>query len=374
MGKDVAEQRIIDGTIWRDFCRALEKAGDTILREDTPATLFDRAEGYRYLTRLLRAGLDGQIESSDPCHPRFYQLSNETIKIGNDNPDNVYHNSNVSGRYDYRITGKLNTVPYLSFGTKGGGYETSSEMWPTGQIDSRAMEIAPDGSFEIIVSKNEKPGNWLPMTEETTSMIVRQTFNVREDEIPATYEIECLNPDGVDRGPDLDPLALEPALQRAVAFVTRTSNLFSDWMSDYEAKHPNALPSDDQERCQRAGGDANIHYLQSRWHLSPDEALLIEADRIPDKGTWNLQLSNFWMESLDYKYRRIHVNKHTAHYEPDGGLRIVIAHEDPGGRFPNWLDSCGHDQGGMLFRWIEAEGDHPPVRTRVVKFADLATL
>ncbi len=47
------EQRILDGSAWRDFCRALEKAGDTILRPSTPATAFDRAEGIRYLTRLL---------------------------------------------------------------------------------------------------------------------------------------------------------------------------------------------------------------------------------------------------------------------------------------------------------------------------------
>ncbi len=367
-----AEERIIDGTVWREFCRALEKAGDTILRESTPPDPFNRAEGTRYLTRLLRASLESKIESSDPCYPRFFQLSNETIKIGNDNPDNIYHNCNISGRYDYRITGTCGTVPYISFGTKGGSYDKNGEMWPTGQFDSRQMEVNPDGTFEIIVSREKKPGNWLPMTDETESLIVRQTFNIRSQEIPAKYEIECLNSDRGERGDALDPLELEPALARSVRFVTQTSNLFTNWMEIYE-EHLNQLPSDDQQRCQRAGGDANIHYLQSHWKLAPDEALLIEANRIPEKGTWNLQLSNFWMESLDYRHNRIHVNRHTAHYEADGGLRIVIAHDDPGPAVPNWLDTCKHDCGGMLFRWIEAEGDHPPVRTRVVPLSELAS-
>jgi hypothetical protein len=234
------------------------------------------------------------------------------------------------------------------------------------------MEMNPDGTFEIIVSREKKPGNWLPMTDETESLIVRQTFNIRSQEIPAEYEIECLNSDRGERGDALDPLELEPALTRSVQFVTQTSNLFTNWMEIYE-EHLNQLPSDDQQRCQRAGGDANIHYLQSHWKLAPHEALLIEADRIPEKGTWNLQLSNFWMESLDYRHHRIHVNRHTAHYEPDGSLRIVIAHDDPGPAFPNWLDTCKHDCGGMLFRWIEAEGDHPPVRTRVVPLSELAS-
>jgi Protein of unknown function (DUF1214) len=366
-----SDQRILDGSAWRDFCRALEKAGDTILRPETPGTVFDRAEGIRYLTRLLRAGLDSQIESADPCHPRFFQLSNETIKIGNDNPDNIYHNCNISGRYDYRITGTRGTVPYLSFGTKAGSYDRDAEMRPTGQIDSRKIAALPDGRFEIIVSRHPQPGNWLPMEEVSESIIVRQTFGVRAGAVPATYTIECLNPEPGEHTDALDPAALEPALGRVTSFVTQTANLFIDWMAIYE-KHLNALPSDDQERCQRAGGDANIHYHQSHWQLGPDQALLIEVDRIPAVGTWNFQLSNYWMESLDYRHHRIHLNKDTAAYEPDGSLRIVVAHRDPGKRFPNWLDTCRHESGGMLFRWIGCGDDHPPVETRVVRLAELA--
>lgn len=365
-----SEQRILDGSVWRDFCRSLEKAGDTLLRPSTPANAFDRAEGIRYLTRLLRAGLESQIESADPCHPRFFQLSNETIKIGNDNPDNIYHNCNVSGRYDYRIYGTRGTVPYLSFGTKAGSYDTSGEMRPTGQIDASRIAVGPDGRFEILVSARPKPGNWLPMEPGSESIIVRQTFDVREDATPARYEIECLNPDPGEHTDALDPLALEAALSRVTSFVTRTSDLFIDWMEIYE-KHLNQLPSDDQERCQRAGGDANIHYHQSHWVLAPDQALVIEVDRIPKVGTWNFQLSNYWMESLDYRHHRIHVNRHTAAYEPDGSLRIVVAHRDPGPRFPNWLDTCRHERGGMLFRWIGCGNDHPPVETRVVRLAEL---
>ncbi len=366
----LTEERILDGSAWRDFCRALEKAGDTILRPNTPTDVFNRAEGIRYLTRLLRAGLESQIESSDPRHPRFFQLSNETIKIGNDNPDNIYHNCNISGRYDYRIEGTRGTVPYLSFGTKAGSYDRDAEMRPTGQIDSRKIAVGPDGRFEISVSKHRQPGNWLPMEESSESIIVRQTFDVRAGAVPAHYEIECLDPDRREHCDALDPLELEGALVRTTSFVTRTADLFIDWMEIYE-KHLNQLPSDDQDRCQRAGGDANIHYHQSYWRLDPDQALVIEVDRIPPHGTWNFQLSNYWMESLDYRHHRVHVNRHTARYEPDGSLRIVVAHRDPGERFPNWLDTCRHDRGGMLFRWIECGDDHPPVQTRVVRLSEL---
>ena len=369
MERDEAEARILDGRAWRAFCRALEEAGEVVLREGTPASAFDRAEGLRYLTRLLRAGLESQLEFADPCHPGFFQLASETVKIGNDNPDNLYHNCNVSGRYEYRIRGTRGTVPYLSFGTKGGGYESDGSMRPTGQLDSRALEVAPDGSFEIHLGVEPRPGNWLPMAPHTTSLIVRQTFADRAAEEPARYRIECLDPDRPD---GLRPEALEPALLRAVTFVKGTANLFVDWMRDY-ARHENALPPDDQAKCQRAGGDANIFYLQSRWRLAPDEALLVEARTLPRCSAWNFQLSNFWMESLDYRHHRIHVNQHGARREPDGSVRIVVAHRDPGPRWPNWLSTCGHAEGGMLFRWIEAD-TYPPVETRVVAFEELAGL
>lgn len=361
-----AEQSILDGSAWADFCDSLKEAGDIILRKEVPDDLFNRAEGYRYLSRLLRASLDSNVESSDPRFPRFFQLANETIKIGNDNPDNIYHNANLDGRLDYRITGKRGTVNYISFGTKAGSYATTGTMEPSGQLDADNMQVNEDGSFEIIVSSTPQSGNWLPMREDSSNMVVRQTFSDRSSEIPAEYSIECLSREGNN---NLQPETFVGQLQRSVNFVKGTANLFVDWMEIYR-EHLNKLPSDDQERCQRAGGDASIHYLQSFWKLAPDEALVCRAKKIPNCKLWNFQLSNYWMESLDYRYYTISVNQHSAQLEDDGSVTVVIAHQNPGDKYPNWLDTTGHDQGGMLWRWVEAD-EHPPVETEVVKFSDL---
>lgn len=360
-------KRIVDGRSWSVFCRALEEAGQAVLREGTPQTAFDRAEGFRYLTRLLRAGLEKQIESADPRHPGFFQLASDTIKIGNDNPDNVYWNANVSGRHAYRIRGTRGQARLLCFATKGGGYEQDGSMVPTGELHERELAVGPDGRFEVQVSCARQPGNWLPMRPETTSLVVRQTFDDRRRQQPAQLSIECLDP---GPPPVLDPAELEAGLLRTVAFVRGTANLFVDWMQGYAA-HENQLPPDDQAKCQRAGGDSNIYYCQSRWRLAPEQALLLLPRRIPRCDAWNFQLSNFWMESLDSRWQRIHLNQHSAVREPDGSVRIVVAHGDPGPRFPNWLSTAGHTQGGMLFRWIGAES-HPAIDTRVVRFEELA--
>jgi hypothetical protein len=341
--------------------------GKIIMRPEVPDDLFNRAEGFRYLARLLRGGLENQVEFSDPRYPNFFSLSHETLKIGNDNPDNFYQNANISGKYDYRITGKRGTTPFVSIGTKAGGYATTGGLEHTGQISLADMHIDPDGRFEIIVSARKHPGNWLPMRTDSNAMIVRQTFHDRGRDILTTLKIECLNP---DRDDTLVPAEFGANLLRSVDFVKNTANLFVDWMEIYRG-HLNQLPSDDQERCRAAGGDAAIHYLQSFWKLAPDEAQVIQVTRVPNCTTWNFQLSNYWMESLDYRYHRIAVNKHTAVPNPDGSITIVVAHKNPGPKYPNWLDTAGHDQGGNLFRWVNAT-EYPPVNTRIVKFAELS--
>jgi hypothetical protein len=361
-----AEESILDGTLWEQFCDGLKAAGKIVMRDETPNDVFNRAEGFRYLTRLLRAGLENQVEFSDPRYPQLFSLADETKKIGNDNPDNFYQNANISGRYDYRISGKRGTAPYLSLGTKAGSYATTGKLENTGQIELSQIECNADGTFEIFVSSKPQPRNWLRMREDSNAMVIRQTFHDRKKEIPTLLKIECLNPDRTDT---LVPEEFAANLLRTVGFVKNTANLFVDWMEIYR-EHINLLPSDNQERCVAAGGDSSIHYLQSFWKLAPDEAQVLTVTKVPQCRTWNFQLSNYWMESLDYRYHKISVNKHSAVPNPDGTITIVVAHKNPGPKYPNWLDTTGHDQGGNLFRYVEA-AEFPPVHSRIVKFSEL---
>jgi hypothetical protein len=284
--------------------------------------------------------------------------------MGNDNPDNYYQNAPISGRHEYRISGTRGTVHYLGFGTQAGNYGATGSLNTTGYLEAKDLEIGPDGRFEILVSCDERPGNWLPMTPDSRTLVVRQTHLDREKEELARIRIERI--DGPHQPRPVTAERIDRGLKGSAFFVLGCAKLFQKWAEDFQ-KHTNQLPQFDPKVAGAAGGDPNIVYYHSYWQLAPDEALVIEAEP-PECDYWNFQLSNHWLESLDYRYWNIHLNKATAKYRADGSVQVVVAHEDPG--VPNWLQTAGHDRGSMCWRWIRAK-QHPQPRTRVVKLAEL---
>lgn len=363
------EQSVMSGASWEAFCDQLKRAGQQILRPEAPATPLDRAEGFRYLTRLTRIALEMYMESGDPNFPTFYRPSHETAKIGADNPDNLYLRTEISGEHEYRLRGTRGSVHYLGFVTLRGGYGQDGQNQQTGDLDHHALQLEPDGSFEIIVSREPQPGNWLPMQADTCTLLVRQTFLDRAGETAAEISIERMGAAG-ETPPPLSAVELDRRLRAASAFVEGCARVFCDWAQGYLA-HPNQLPPADQAVCQAAGGDPNIFYYHGYWELAENEALLIELNEVPECETWNFQLNNYWMESLDYRYHQITVNKHTAQAQADGRVLIVVAHKNPG--IGNWIDTAGHQRGTMCFRWIRAS-HHPHPSCRLVKIAELAQL
>jgi hypothetical protein len=362
---DEAAARVVSGRAWEEFCDGLKAAGASLHFPGTPQTPLDQAEGVRYLGRLVRAGLEAFVEHADPARPVLHRVVHETVKMGSDNPDNHYLTARLDGALEYRIVGRRNTVRYLGFGTQRGSYGRSGGMPPTGYLEGSDLVMDAEGRFEIVLSARPQPGNWLPMTAETGTLIVRQTFLDREHEVPATLEITCVSEGVQPRRPS--PRDVEEGLQATSALVAGASLLFAKWARDFRA-HSNRLPRFDPERSLQAGGDPHIAYYHSHWALQAEQALVIEVEP-PPCDHWNFQLNNYWMESLDYRHHRIHVNQHTAVYERDGSLRIVVAHRDPG--LPNWIETVGHESGTMCFRWVRAE-HHPTPRTRVVTLAELA--
>lgn len=360
---DIYRDRIVSGKAWDEFCDNLKASGAALQMPGTPRDAFNQAEGIRYLSRLTRGGLEAFIEYADPAFPVLRRTAHETIKLGADNPDNYYFNAQVSGKYEYRLCGKRNTVDYFGLFTQNGNYGTTGGMAPCAVLEHNEIQYEPDGSFEVILSKEKKGKNWLKIEDATSMLMVRQTFLDRFKEIPA--EIVISNLDGRKAPGNITLAMVDEGLKTASMFVGGAALMFTRWAKDFQ-EHSNKLPLFDPKKSNDAGGDASIIYYHSYWKLAQDEALVIEV-KPPECDSWNFQLNNYWMESLDYRYFTVCINKASAIYEADGSVKVIISHTDPGQ--PNWINTCGHFEGTMLWRWYRLKpGERAPEpQCRVVK-------
>ncbi len=348
---------------WREFCVLLEQASAVLERDDLGLTDLDRAEGLRYLGRLLQNGLLSFLEKPGPRHPRFASLPPH-CGFGLDNPDNVYASAGIDPEFDYRVHGTRGTIAYLSFAAQNQNFAARSRITGgAGHLNDDDLLLDADGRFEIVASRRERPGNWLRLADDSSMILVRQTFADRARERAADVTIECIGVD--DAPPGLVPSAVPNQLLGAAMYAIGASTWFADWVAPWRAD-PNRLHFPDPEHHRLVGGDPNIVFQLGAFELGAGEALVIEVTP-PACAYWNFQLGNIWAECLD-KRRRISVNNATAAYEPDGSVRIVVAHRDPG--HPNWIDTVGHEHGIMGMRWVRAT-THPAARTKVVALGAL---
>jgi hypothetical protein len=151
--EEEAARRILSGRSWAEFCDTLKAAGSAIAAPGAPKDALNQAEGYRYLSRLVRAGLEAFVEYADPKAPVLRRMIHETAKIGADNPDNHYLNAAISGEYEYLLKGRRGSVHFLELSTQRGDYGNGGGLPLTGRLDSTELEIGDDGSFEVLLSR-----------------------------------------------------------------------------------------------------------------------------------------------------------------------------------------------------------------------------
>jgi hypothetical protein len=358
-------EKLMTGRAWEEFCDRLKAAGQVILQNDVPSSELDRAEGFRYLTRMITAGLQTFVEYDDPDFPAFPRTPDITTKRGLENPDNIYLRAPIRGDATYRITGRRGTCTFLGFQVTAG----EPGMTPTctvSNLTSFDLEVAPDGSFEIIASAEPHAGNWLRLEPDASRILVREAFQDWDKEEAAELRIVQIGKEGRAPRP-LTPSKMAKQLEQASAFVGASASFWTNFAKEFRSRLPaDNFLSPPRPEDENMGMQGN-QYGGGFFNLGPDEALVIEV-KPPECPYWMIQLGNFWLESLDYVNHQTSLNGHQAHLNKDGVFRAVIAHQDPGA--PNWLDTMGHQIGLICYRWKKAETSPWPT-AKVVKFDDI---
>jgi hypothetical protein len=336
----------------------------------TPAwnlrTAADFAEARRMTLHVLLHGLQAWLEA-DPGRPFFTSFIDPHKKMLGDNPDARYYSAVISDRYRYRIRGNLAGATYTSFTVELGAGVDGDGIGST--LNDSEFESDADGNYEITLSAEKVPGNWMPLPRGATSLTSRHYFerklSINNDplhQIPLA--IGNLDPMPPRQAPSDADIAA--GIRRVTRFVQgnvvpMNNSQGPAWVS----RVPNtfAPPQQDgsNESITYAARD-NV-YAMAPFLLQPQQALVIRG-RFPRCRFSNLVLFNRFLQTLDYETRTISRNRAQTVQDADGNFEMIIAHRDPGR--PNWLDTEGRPFGIMFWRFQLPEEPIAPLDTEVI--------
>lgn len=370
------EARLASGQAWDDFCEQLKAAGRIVERLDGEINALDRAEWYRFLTRLTRNGLERFLENCEPDRPRLRDASwRQSINFQSPDQDHLLAEF-VDGAEDYVIRGNRGGLPYFVIaswdsrqpahpgerdwaaeGVAGLERFDPTAYRTTGFITSDQVHFDAAGNFEIAVGQTRPHDavDWLPISPDCVGLLVRTLYFDRAATVPASFTLsrrDAVEPRPVTGGEVADGLA------KAGQTVLGYAELVRRWWQDNLAQRPNRIRFDKAVYLSN-GGVPDRHHGFGVWERSEGEALVIEFTPSPCRY-WIFQLCSIWQENLDnYEDEDGYVTKYTCTLLPDGRARVIVA-DRPTGLAGNHIGPLGHAHGGMSLRFIGLEGGATP--------------
>ena len=328
---------------WRDLFDQMSRLQAEMEAQcDRP---LDRAEGTRYLARLLAAGLsrfNGRPGSG---------IDWDTPRIGGFNPDYRFGHARLDPGGSYRLHGTMNDARRLALSTHVGAFGTAR---PVGHLATDRIRSDAAGRFEIDIGHEAPHGsqNWLPISSTTDTLMIRQLLTRRTDR-PAELDLERI--DTPTAASAMEVLTVEAQHDRmgiVALFVAGAAGRFFRW-TELISRLSNTIEPVPAEIEDEVRADPDTFYAIGSFDLADDERLEIRLTP-PACDYWGLHTTNHWLEPIEHDSLVCHRNDVTSEPNEDGSVTISIAPVED--RRPNAMHTLGHHNGAIFYRVVGATG------------------
>lgn len=347
---------------WTAACDRLAAVGRRLAGADFPADDVDRADGVAHVAEQALCWIGWSVFHADPRRPAFERQNDLITQWGGPNADNVYRHARVERGRRYRIRGRMHSCDEFVLAVRAGFMHL--ETWGTlFEITATDLGLGPGDEIDLLVGE----GGPVPLPEGALSVSIREYYFDWQEAEPATFTIECLDPDADAPGGRTDGTTVARRLDEAVRGVEVSVDYWNTYLRDHQAAHP---ANSFAPTFGLAKGLDAARYGFCFWDLGPDDALVVEVPR-PAARYWSFQLYEMaWFELVDVTERQSSLNHAQLAVDADDRVRVVVSHRDPG--VANWLDAAGRRTGLCSFRCFWAE-DAPTPTARVVPVTDVAS-
>jgi hypothetical protein len=352
-------------------------------------------DGVEYMLVSLRSAIDGSLNALEPSETLHHYSAREPL-VGCPNPDQDYWTGPLDPEGRYRIHGNLGDTVYLSAVLYGYVPEEEQETKGWGStlesfLDTRELEVAPDGSVDIFISSVRPDGatNWLPLTSHTREIMIREFHRDRSREATASLAIERLDTpaqrttthgEGGQQMLRAAELADTRLSDEQVATWVRRVKSSAEAVFEFRKalarvnlaygvlrKNQAVVVTMEHAAARQAQPNPLVNYVNIRMELEEGESLVVEG-RPPEALYWMVQFCDNWMSAPGGR-RTGWLNDGQVQLEADGRYRIVAGPQDPG--VPNWIDTTGHHRGALLWRFVSGEQAPEAPTVRVVRTSEL---
>jgi len=338
---------------------AIEEVKQMVLHD--ARTEQEALEGLRMIVKHLSISAQDSIFPDDR-NPLFEKRDPRYRDIGAYNPDAEYDQATIDGRFDYKLSGQLGTVPYVSI-TVNGSAEGKLGRAVAYLDDASIRKLADaDGRFTVWLTKRDpgQGGGWIALPDEANGVVIRQYVADRRRDTLARFSIEAVG----DPRPDVERVtdaAMAVRLGKLADYLV-VSSTWHRTLLPQTRERPNAFVASTGAAIGASAANLENAYQMAYFEVGPDEALIVDFAP-PRTVYWNLTSASIWHESQRYLTDPVSLTSSEVEARPDGRVRFVVAREDPG--HPNWIKTFGHERGFLLLRMVGVGSNPLPVVERV---------
>ncbi len=348
------------------FAEAIAAAEEIITGAPHIRTEQDLVEGYDYLAGSIRACIQ-MAWAFDRDFPFFVMSTGPYTKMGLDNPDTLYFHSCLRPDAEYVVTGTRGTTRDLSFQVLNGNYSPVDVPDSETAFDARALDIAPDGSYELRLGPGEARPGYVHLAPDSAMLVVREVYSNWATEKSGTIRIQR-----VDRIGDAPPPPTRDLMSKRYdiagkMLISRLNTFlaFPKWF------YLNLPVNTMTEPRSTPGGLTTQFSSVGHYELDDDQAMILTVPK-SDAPYQGFQLGSMWYLSLDYINHQTSLTADQARVDPDGMIRLVISEKDPG--ITNWIERTGHARGYLQFRWQQLSRELKPEDGPTVEVVSVAEL